>query len=312
MNTKVEFRRILCATDLSDFSNQAVAYAVAMAKAFEAKLFLSHIVHLPSFVALDAPQVYPADLFDRLAAQAKDQLANVMAQEDIEWEPLVTNGPVAGMLAKLVADKGIDLLVSATHGRSGIKRLLLGSVTERIIRTLPCPLLTVSPVEHTFDASSVQTAGFKKILVGCDYSLDGDRAVRFGLSLAQEFQSDLRLVHVIEPFAYHNHFIPQGIMETSQTRLCDDVTAKLQARVPPEAGNWCKISTQCLRGKPFDELIRYADHHAIDLIIVGARGHSLVESMLLGSTTDRVIRHATCPVLCVGNQASATSPESSR
>lgn len=297
---KVEFKRILCATDLSDFSNQVVYYGMAMAEKFEAMLYLCHVIDMPIVSVHGTAYTFPEDYLDSLKEEAAQKLATLVEGRAVKWESLVVTGPIATSLSELVSEKGIDLSIAATHGRAGLKRLFLGSVTERLIRSIGCPLLTVTPTEHKFDFETVQRSGFKNILVGCDFSPDSSSAMQYGLSLAQEFEATIHLIHVIEPIAYRDKLLPGNMLDSNmKSTLYKNLVDELSDRVEEEAYNWCEIKTECLTGRPYEELVKYTEANAIDLIILGVRGHSLVESMLLGSTTDRVIRRASCPVLSV-------------
>jgi nucleotide-binding universal stress UspA family protein len=209
----------------------------------------------------------------------------------------------APTIARLAETYDADLVISATHGRSGLKRLLLGSVTEQLIRVIHRPFLIVTPPEIRMSPHTIDLFAVKKILVGCDFSKDSARAVSYGFSLAQEFQSALHLVHVIEPFVYEDALMPDPMTADIKDDLNAHLNRKLNLLVPDEARNWCNITTVSLAGKPFDELIKYALLHAVDLIILGVRGHGLVETLFLGSTTDRVLRRASCPVLTVAGES---------
>jgi nucleotide-binding universal stress UspA family protein len=218
----------------------------------------------------------------------------------LNWEPIVETGPVSSTLCRLAVDKQADLTIVSTHGRSGIKRLFLGSVTERLLRTIASPLLVVTAPEKTgVTERRFKGFGFKQIMVGCDFSADSDRAVQYGFSLAQEFEAAIHLVHVVEPFVYRDSLLPEGLKSEAFSDLTTDCRQRLDALVPEEARHWCEIHMACEGGKPFQVLKKYADAHQVDLIVLGVRGHSLVETMLLGSTTDRLIRGVACPVLSV-------------
>lgn len=305
---KIEFKRILCATDLSDFSNHAVSYAMALANQFEAVLYLCHVIDLPIVSVHGAAYTYPQDYVDSLREEAVNKLRILVGGRAIDWEPIVTTGPVANTISGLIASKGADLVIAATHGRSGLKRLILGSITERLIRTVTCPLLIVTAPEEGRDAETVQQAGFKNILVGCDFSADSGTALQYGFSLAQEYQSVLHLVHVIEPVAYREVLLPPGLLDDVRTNLDEHLTAQLEELAPEEARSWCEVKTICLTGKPFEELTKYAALHSVDLVVLGVRGRGLVETMLLGATTDRVIRRSSCPVLSVSPLKSTRQP----
>jgi nucleotide-binding universal stress UspA family protein len=299
---KVEFKRILCATDLSDFSNTAVYYGAALARVFEAKVHLCHIIDLPIVSVHGEAFTYPPDYVESLQQRGLQQFDEIMAPLSIDWEPHMETGAIAPTISKLAEKIAADLVISATHGRSGLKRVLLGSVTEQLMRTVRCPFLIVTPPEKSITRDTIERFAVKRILVGCDFSRDSARAVAYGFSLAQEFQSALHLVHVIEPFAYEDALMPDPMTADVRTDLNAHLNSKLESLVPEEARNWCNVTTNCQAGKPFDELIKYAVLHAVDLIIVGIRGRGLVETLFLGSTTDRVIRRASCPVLTVGGE----------
>ena len=297
---KIHFQRILCATDLSDYSNSAVIQAIGMAEEFGARLTICHVIDLPMVSMHGAAFVYQEDQIEEMKAGALEQIQALVADRDLDWEAVVETGPVSHTLCRLASEKQADLAIVSTYGRTGIKRLFLGSVTERLLRTIGCPLLVVTPPEKAGQMErQFKGFGFKQILVGCDFSADSDRAVKFGFSLAQEFEAVIHLVHVIEPFAYRDAMLPDSVGAEALTEVTTGCRQRLEALVPEGAENWCKIEMICKTGKPFQSLIAYAEEHRVDLIVLGVRGHSLVETMLLGSTTDRVIRGVACPVLSV-------------
>ena len=297
---KIHVQRILCATDLSDFSNSAVIQAIGMAKEFGSTLFICHVIDLPMVTMHGAAFVYQEDQIEEMKAGAIDQIKGLVADSELNWEPLVETGPVSTTLCRLAVEKQVDLAIVSTHGRTGLKRLFLGSVTERLLRTIGCPLLVVTPPEKAGTMEKqFKGFGFKQILVGCDFSADSGRSVEYGFSLAQEFEAVIHLVHVVEPFVYRDAMLPESIKTEVLTEVGTGCRQRLEDLVPADAHNWCKVEIACEAGKPFQVLKKYAETHQVDLIVLGVRGHSLVETMLLGSTTDRVIRGVACPVLSV-------------
>ena len=297
---RMQFNRIICATDFSDFSNRTVNYGIALARDFEAKLYVCHIIDLSSVAIYGEFQLDPVGLQNRIMKDARDQLEELIGQQHTEWEPLITVGHTADEIARIVEEKNIDLVITATRGRSGLKRLILGSVTERLMRTLRCPLLVVHSPDKEFISTDDPEININRILVGCDFSPDSSLAFEYGLSLAQEFESELHLAHVIESAAYQELQKTDTPIETEiQQEIHDRLIHKLQELVPEEARNWCKPQTSLIEGRPYEELVKYAEKHDIGMIVLGARGLGLVKSLLLGSTTDRVIRRAPCPVLSV-------------
>ena len=297
---RVQFKNILCATDFSDFSNHTISYGVALAKEFEAKLFVSHVIDLSSVAIYGEFQLDPVGQQNRIVEDADAQLKELTGDQPISWEPLITVGKPADEISRAVEEKDIDLVITATRGRAGLKRIILGSVTERLMRTLTCPLLVVNSPEHKFVSDADQAIKIKKILVGCDYSPDSGQALNHALSLAQEFQAELHLVHVIEPPTQPGlHKEDTPVSEEIQQDYRDILTRKLKEMVPAEARLWCTPQTDLLEGQPYEEIVTYAESKNIDMIVLGVRGHGLVKTLFLGSTTDRVVRRSPCPVLSV-------------
>ena len=299
---RVQFKKILCATDFSDFSNHTVNYGVALAKEFGARLIICHVIDLSSVAIYGEFQLDPVGQQKRIIEDANEQLEALTGDQPVDWEPLITVGKPADEIIRAVEEKDIDLVISATRGRSGLKRLILGSVTERLMLTLPCPLLVLRSPEHDFVKTPDQVIRLKKILVGCDFSPDSVQAFNHALSLAQEFQAELHLANVIEPPAQPNLMKDHtSAIDKIQGDYRNLITQKLKEMVPEEARNWCTPQTSILEGPPDEALAKYAESNDVDMIVMGIRGHGLVKTLFLGSTTDRVARRAPCPVLSVGS-----------
>ena len=297
---KINFNNILCVTDLSELSATALSSGVALAKEFNAKLFVCHIVDLSTTAAYWDIIFAPLELQNKTIGYTHEQLERMMQNQDIDWEPLVTAGHPPDEISKFVAMHQIDLVVSATHGRSGLKRVFLGSVTERLMRILPCPLLIARSLEDVDTNIMERSLQFKKILVGCDFSSYSELAFQYGLSLAQDFESELHLVHVIETPLYKDILkVSAGPGAAPEKTLHDPLNEKLSKLIPEESIVWCRPKTVLLAGRPYEEIIKYSLLNSIDLIVLGIRGRSLIEVLLTGSTTDRVSRQSPCPVLSV-------------
>jgi nucleotide-binding universal stress UspA family protein len=168
------------------------------------------------------------------------------------------------------------------------------------MRTLSCPLLAVHGPEQGLIGPGTAGIRLKKILIGCDFSEDSALALNYGMSLAQEFEAEVHLIHVMEPPVYHDLLKPSE--QTQDMALTDVLKKKLEGLVPSEARHWCSLQAEILRGQPYEELVAYADVQDMDMIVLGVRGYGLVRSFLMGSTTDRVVRKAPCSVLTVSAQ----------
>ena len=144
---RVQLKCIICTTDFSELSNHAIAYGVALSKEFKAKFYMCHVIDLSpaaiygeAVLALEEQQI-------RMTRYAHEEMKKLMGEEPVDWEPLIAVGSPAHEISRLAGEKGADLVVAASHGRSGLKRLLLGSATERLMRTLPCPLIVMRAPE---------------------------------------------------------------------------------------------------------------------------------------------------------------------
>lgn len=299
MGMRVQIKNIICTTDFSDISDHAIPYGIALSKEFASKLYLCHAIDLTSIAMYGEAVVALQEQENRMTEYAQERLNALIGDKVEGWEPLITAGPTADEIVRVSFEKQADLVVSSTHGRSGLKRLILGSVTERLMRTLPCPLLVIPSPERDIVGMPPKGIQFKRILVGCDFSSDSGLALEFALSLAQEFQADLNLVHVLQPSTYEDLLKTSAETSAQEQDLRLQLNEQLNALVPEEALNWCNPQTSLLAGQPSEEIIKYAVLNNVDLIVLGIRGHGLVESILVGSTTERVARQAPCAVLSV-------------
>lgn len=328
---RIQPKKILCAIDFSDFSHLILSYGRALATEFHAQLFVCHV--LPDMVMLASHgQAYIPS--EKVTAERIDAtqtlLTNLVKEQRIDAQILLTQGHPADEITRIVQEDSMDLVIAATHGGSGIKRFLIGSVTDRLVKTLTCPLLVLHAQKNHPSFPDVFRVPLDRILVGCDFSPESELAVRYGLSLAQEFQAELHLVHVIKP---HKHIeltssdylklqegdylgwnrsdflalqqkATDGELER-RNRLLSQIERQLANLVPEESRNWCTPVITLLEGQPYTELIHYAEIKKIDMMVLGVHGHSLLEQFLVGSTTDRVIGRATCPVLAVREPSAA-------
>lgn len=290
---RIQPKKILSAIDFSTFTDSIFSYSVALCKKYEAKLLLVHVTtdlktlleH--SETALDVEALQKSNI-----RYAQERLEERVMGLPIENEIIISQGTPADIISRLASEQQADMVITATHGKAGFKRIILGSVTEKLIKTLHCPLLVLPLQEHDLMPPATVEIKLKKILVGCDFSPDSKLAFDYGLSLAQEFQAELHLSHVIKPSLYKNE--REGI-----NQLRDRLEKKLEGLVPEACRDWCTAKIALLDGEPYMALMDYAKEQEMDMIVLGIRGHTLWEKLLVGSTTDRLIRHSPFPVLAV-------------
>lgn len=305
----VEFQRILCPVDLSDLSVRPLAYAGAVAKWYDAALSVLHIV--PTFdpvevqaSAIGAPVhfAYPVP-----REQVLDELARAVEAAGIP--PLdVTYLAEAGDASATIVDRSVemaaDLLVMGTHGRSGFNRWVLGSVTEKVLRKAPCPVLTVPP-----HAPAVAPTGvaFRHILCPMDFSPSATLAFGFALDLAQQAHASVSMLQVIESLAEEEplSLLPFNVAEYRQL-LTKDAHDRMDALIASEPHASGTINNMVVVGRAYREILRVAADITVDLIVMGVQGRGGPGLALFGSTTQQVVRAAHCPVLTVRGQTLAS------
>ena len=300
MSAMVTFARVLCPIDFSEPSTRALRYAVAFANWHHARLAVMHVV--PTFEPVLVTPARNVDTGDVVFPVTSDNVlealhraAKAAGASPSRVEAFSESGAPVPRILDRVVDWSADLLVVGTHGFSGFERLLLGSVTERLIQKAPCAVLTVPPSAH---AASPTPVAIGRILCPVDFSLSSELAVGFAIDLGRQVGATVTLLHVVEwpedgePLA-HAHF------QVPEFRLLLMTEAREQlAKVVP-AGSSPAVAHHVVSGHPKTRILAYAKEHDTQLIVMGAQGRDGVGLALLGSTTERVVRDAACPVLTV-------------
>jgi nucleotide-binding universal stress UspA family protein len=291
-----ELSAVVCATDLSESSNKALPLAARMAARHGARLIVAHIIDLPAVTPYGETMVDPQELRNRVEQSALAQVTDILTRcQAVEWELRIAIGHPAKEILQIVADGRAGLVVAATHTRSGLERLLLGSVSRKLMHNLSVPFLIVpgdmppEQLERNIDS----------VLIACDFSPDSAGAVRWGLAFTQAFGARLTLATVIEPSQLDQllKLDPQkehGLAANFQ----DELHRKLR-EIMPEPHRDQPFESVVLAGRPHEEINKYAILNHVDLIVMGVHGRGLIESLMVGSTTDRLIRLGQFPVLAV-------------
>ena len=297
----VEMNRILCPVDVSELSSRPLAYAAAIAEWYGGLVTVLHVA--PTFEPME---VRAGALFDPIQfvnpvprGDVLEQLRQAAADAGVA-AGRVAFAAEAGDPAATIVDQAVagqaDLVVMATHGRRGLDRFLLGSVTETVLRDAPCPVMTVPP--HAPDAPA--GAAFGRILCPVDFSPASLLALGFAVDLARRAGAPLTVLQVIEWLAEEEprelaHFdIPEF-----RRRLVQDTHDQLQALVAQqprvEQGAEATVGT----GRAYREILRVATETDAGLIVMGTHGRGGPTVIPLGSTAQQVVRAASCPVLTV-------------
>jgi len=294
-------KNILFATDFSTTSEAAMPYAGAICRRFGGTLHLAHVLSDASLVMMTGGVDYVSmgTIYDEANAEAKQKLEQIAARfEGIPYRNYIRHGNVWGNLAEIIAANNVDLIVVGTHGRTGLGKLLLGSVAENILRHAPCPVLTVGPKVSgrdklpTFHNSHRDLAPaeleLRKVLFATDFAQNAASLAQMAVSLATEFRAQLTLMHVIEDYS-HLGTLPQPIEEDLR---------RLQALLPQSAALPYVPDKVIEFGSASERILKVAEDREADLIVLGARpAREASTTHLPWSTTYEVMARAHCPVL---------------
>jgi nucleotide-binding universal stress UspA family protein len=307
----IAINAVLCPVDFSVFSQHALQHAVQLARWFDSTLTVLHVYPPPAapppvlFGGLPGPlppEPYPALTVSPEAVHddVLAQLTKFAATVDTTGVQLRltarTGTAVRGILDEAAASHS-DLIVLGTHGHGGFERWMLGSITEKVLRKASCPVLTIPAPAAEPAASALQM--FKRILCPMDFSDSSLKALEYATALAKESDADLLLMHVIEALADLTHWqqpVNPAIVE--YLRLSEqNALTRMRAVLPADARAWCRPQEVLVTGKPCEEILRVAREQDVHLIVMGVYGRNPIDLLFFGSTTNQVVRRATCPVL---------------
>jgi nucleotide-binding universal stress UspA family protein len=283
--TSYQPRTILCPIDFSELATQALQYAKRLASCWDARLVVLYadtFLPPPYFTAEETKDIAKSLEQSKQAARkhldryVEDQLGQGIRAES----RLVESLPVPAILDTAEQEKA-DLIVMGTHGRSGLSRLMMGSVAERVLRETHIPVLTVRQGDGSSKPAGKST---HEILCPVNYTELSRTALEYAVSLAACSGAIVRVVHVVEPGHPSEE---QGEKE------------KLVAWIPRELRERCAVTEQVLEGNAAEQVLAAAAASGSELIVIGGQHQRFSDTTVIGTTTVRVTRHAPCPVLTV-------------
>jgi nucleotide-binding universal stress UspA family protein len=294
-------KNVLFATDFSPTSESALPYATAICRRFGSTLHSAHVLSDASLLMMSGGVDYVSmsTIYEDAHAEARAKLEQISTRtEGIKSLCHVRHGRVWTNLAGIVEENQVELIVVGTHSRSGLGKLLLGSVAEDILRHAPCPVLTVGPkvsgraklpVNQSHDLCPAELE-LRQIVFATDFAQYSIFAAQEAVALAEQFQSRLRLVHVMEDYT---------ALGTQPNRM-EDSMHRLQSLVSNHAALQYVPESVLEFGCAPDGILKVASDREADLIVLGARTAEEVGSTHLPwSTAHHVIAEAHCPVLTV-------------
>ncbi len=287
--SRVRLANILWTTDFSSASEASLLYAISIACRYDSQIYMAHVIRPDTY------QLVPPEALGQTLAQtrryAEQQMGELLVSGRLRGIPhqvLVGEGELWSVVSGFLEKYEIDLIVTGTHGRTGVRKLLLGSVAEEIFRLASCPVLTVGPrASKEVPAESE----LRHILYATDFTPTAGRAAAYALSLAQEHEAHLTLLHVVKE-------VIEG--PSPNAALLQSFFAKrLSALVPADAEQWCEPEAVVESGSPAEAILETALDRQADLIVLGVRRTANFPGHLPPATAYKVVCQAHCPVLTV-------------
>ena len=302
INAAISLKNILFATDFSDASEGALPYAAAMSLRYGGMVHVAHV--LPETTLVRPSPIDPVtigSIYEDAHSLAQEKMQQLSSKiKGFPHHTYIRHGKVSEVLGEIIREHEVDLLVAGTHGRTGVGKLLMGSVAEEVFRTATCPVFTVGPQvprpiktrQHPSDGDVEPTSvEFRQILYATDFTRQSLAAASYAFSLAQEFRTRLILLHVIEEYGEHLHDRPGPI---------DAGLRKLEGLEPENADLRWAPEPMVKFGSPAEAILQTAVERDVDLIVLGARPrHIDAATHLPWATAHKVVARANCPVLTV-------------
>ena len=296
MTDRTPIRTVLVATDFSDTAQAGIDWALELARTHQAQIVLVHGLMLPNRATDFVPS--PPDLTEKLQEAASGRLNEAAERARGHGAEVVTDlriGLPSQAILEAAEERSVDLVVLGTRGLGGLQHLFLGSTAQRVVQHAECPVLTVHPDDID------QHRQIRTILVPTDFSRDAELSTSVALDLLakQPGETTLVLLHVYHlPYEYTAY----GTIPTSLDYFKDVEGAaeeRLRELAEPLAGEGLTVKTVAREGYPSEVIVAEAEAIGADLIALGTHGRSGLTHLLLGSTAERVVKHANCPVLTV-------------
>jgi len=283
---QVKFQNVLLATDFSPASETALLYSLALARRWNARIFVAHVVNPATIFGAEAVQRAINDAWREAHTEMTNQLI-AGRLEGIENHVVVRQGDVWQETARMIEEFHIDLLVTGTRGRTGVWKMLLGSTAETLFRQAPCPVLTVGPKTP----EEAPQSGPKRILYSTGFAPQSLYAGVFALSLAQQNEARLAMLNVVKEV--------QNDTPQKREELESEGKRHLRELVPGEAKLIAPPEVFVAFGPAAEAILRLADEWKPELIVLGVRRPHGEAKRITWATAYTVVASAPCPVLTI-------------
>jgi nucleotide-binding universal stress UspA family protein len=293
-------KRILFPTDFSPTSDAALATACHWARKLDAELHLFHTLEslrpdlYPAALGLADPAIVSLSIEEMAHKELEERRRQASNQGAVVTVAAVEGLSAAPTLLDYAETHDIDLIAMSTHGRRGVRRLLLGSVAEEVVQRSTCPVLTIGAAAKSGHSLSPQ-----RILVAVDLSDHSAAPVAHAKHLASLFQAEMQLLHVLVrsplPAYYDGAAVPNLVFDSPL--LEKEAQSALEKLYEDADGPAGPVSMHVEHGLAVEQILRFASANSSDLVVVASHGLTGVSHLLMGSVAERVVRQASCPVL---------------
>lgn len=282
----VAFRNVLMATDFSKCSERALRYAIGIARRYGATLHLFHWVDPTAYrmVGEDAVQMAVEAAWRDLQQLDTDLVVKGLLRS-IADKVIVEQGELSDVLPRVIASHAIDAIIIGTHGRTGWKKMVLGSVAEKIFREVRCPVLTVGP---NVVRSRVKDDGAHDILYPTDFSPQSRAAEAYAFSISEKYSGRLTLLRVLETET-----------KAREPECVERAKAELLSLAEWHHRETDNTEFMVKTGPPADVILRAAGEKRADLIVLGVKARRAFADRLMWPNAYRIVCESLCPVLTV-------------
>lgn len=287
-SVQVSVQRILVTTDFSECSERALLTAIGVAQRYGSRLHLIHVVPREGYGVTGVGMFGAANFARHNARDLESSLLERGYLEGIRYRISMERGEVWPVVSRIVDEERIDLVVLGTRGRTGLGKLMLGSIAEKIFRKVACPVLTVGPNLRPSLPVKVQPG---RILFPTDFSPQADHAFPYAVSLALDQQSQLICMHVVPSSGREATFNEDRASRYASARLRELTASVTRLAKEPEF----MVET----GDPAQAIVMAAAERRAELVVLGVRAPDSLLDCLGWSTAYGVVREASCPVLTV-------------
>jgi nucleotide-binding universal stress UspA family protein len=286
----LELTNILVATDFSSASDRALDYALSLARRYDSRIILAHVI--PSTTDINLSPEMTIDNRETGIGAAEEEMGQILVSgrlRGVSHETVIEEGKLWPTLEALIAKYQADLVVVGSHKATQLRKVVLGSGAEEIFRQASCPVLIVGPA---FEKQAPKEVEFKNIVLATDFGGAAEREAALAFSLAQEFDANVTLLHVVSSL--------EAYSETDLALTTQAISHELAQLVPPGSEFWCKPDIRVEIGEPEQETLKVAREKKADLLVIGAkRKKGVAAGHGLSSIAYRLVGGAPCPVLTV-------------